>query len=44
MAPFSKKLIRHELSELKSVFSIARVYLEGNWKAVITHELKLTLV
>lgn len=44
MAPFSKKFIMHELNELKSVFYFAHVYVEGNWKVVITHELKLSLV
>lgn len=44
MAPFSKRFIKHELNELKSVFYVAHVYLEGNWKVVITHEPNLTLV
>lgn len=44
MAPFSKKLIRHELNGLKSVLYVAHVYLEGKWKVVMAHELKLTLV
>lgn len=44
MAPFSKKFIRHELNELKSVVYVAPVYLEWNWKVDITHEPKLTSV
>lgn len=44
MAPFFKKLIRHELNKLKIVVYVTPVYLKWNWKVDITHEPKLTLV
>lgn len=37
MALFSKKFIGHELNELKSVFYVAHVYLERNWKVESGH-------